>query len=195
MGPTCTRTTTRARCVGSAAHAFELARVTTLVWALWRRFRSRAAGQEELPLIELMEGVEDIPGTALHQGHRRRWIVSGIPRPRSTGCGPCSTWRRGSALPRCVNSYVSRGNGRTTWMSRRARIPNVARDTRGARRGRDSSSTTSRSIPPPLRHCLVPGTYSTRDSARTSAGALGEAGTASRYGFRPARSGSGPQRG
>ena len=56
---------------------------------------------QEAWLVELMEGVEDIPGTALHEGIQWQWETSPSTSTRSTSASSPSTSPPSSRTPRC----------------------------------------------------------------------------------------------
>ena len=59
--------------MGQLAGAFVLARVTTVVMGNCGVGFAPVRPEDRERLIQLMEGVEDIPGTALHEGISWEW--------------------------------------------------------------------------------------------------------------------------
>ena len=54
-------------------------------------------------LIELMEGVEDIPGAALHEGLRWNWeLFAGLSRRARRDAATTWMWRHNSRMARCA---------------------------------------------------------------------------------------------
>jgi N-acyl-D-aspartate/D-glutamate deacylase len=130
-------------------------------------------GSEDF-LIELMEGVEDIPGTALHEGIDWRWesfpeyldALDAMPRALDVA----------AQVPHCaVRAYVlgERAHDNTVTPTE---IAEMARLTRDALRAGALGFSTSRTILHRSRHGLVPGTHSTPEELLGIGAALGEAG-------------------
>jgi N-acyl-D-aspartate/D-glutamate deacylase len=130
-------------------------------------------GQEAF-LIELMEGVEDIPGTALHEGIHWRWesfaeymdALAEMPRALDVA----------AQVPHCaIRAYVLGERAHDLELSD-DEIGEMARLTRDALRAGAIGFSTSRTILHRSRHGLVPGTHSTPEELLAIGGALGDAG-------------------
>jgi N-acyl-D-aspartate/D-glutamate deacylase len=130
-------------------------------------------GQEPF-LIELMEGVEDIPGTALHEGIDWRW--------ESFGEYLDALDRTPRAID--VAAQVPHAALRAYVMGERAHddeptaddIAEMARLAREALEAGAAGVTTSRTILHRSKHGLVPGTNAPPDELVALGAALGEAG-------------------
>lgn len=129
---------------------------------------------EETFLIELMEGVEDIPGTALHAGIEWRWesfpqyldAVAQMPRVLDVA----------AQVPHCaLRAYVLGARAHDVDL-RADEIAEMARLTREALSAGAVGFSTSRTILHRSRHGLVPGTHSTPEELLAIGSALGEAG-------------------
>jgi N-acyl-D-aspartate/D-glutamate deacylase len=130
-------------------------------------------GQEGF-LIELMEGVEDIPGTALHEGIDWRWesfpqyldALERMPRVLDVA----------AQVPHCaIRAYVLGERAHDLEVSD-SEIEDMSRLTVEALRAGAVGFTTSRTILHRSRHGLVPGTHSTPEELVGIGRALGEAG-------------------
>jgi len=130
-------------------------------------------GQEDF-LIELMEGVEDIPGSALHEGIAWRWesfpeyldALAAMPRVLDVA----------AQVPHCaLRAYVLGERAHDLELSA-DEIAAMARLTEEAVRAGAVGFTTSRTILHSSRHGLVPGTHSTPAELLALGGALGAAG-------------------
>ncbi|HXQ22011.1 MAG TPA: amidohydrolase family protein [Candidatus Acidoferrales bacterium] len=130
-------------------------------------------GQEDF-LIELMEGVEDIPGTALHEGIDWRWesfpeyldALAQMPRVLDVA----------AQVPHCaLRAYVLGERAHDLDLSD-DEIAEMARLTTEALRAGAVGFTTSRTILHRSRHGLVPGTHSKPEELLAIGGALGAAG-------------------
>src|SRR4029434_445383 len=130
-------------------------------------------GQEGF-LIELMEGVEDIPGTALHEGIDWRWesfpeyldALAEMPRVLDVA----------AQVPHCaLRAYVLGERAHDLELSD-DEIAAMARLTEQAMRAGAVGFTTSRTILHRSRHGLVPGTHSTPEELLGIGRALGEGG-------------------
>jgi N-acyl-D-amino-acid deacylase len=130
-------------------------------------------GQESF-LIELMEGVEDIPGTALHEGIHWQWesfaeyldALARMPRVLDVA----------AQVPHCaIRAYVLGERAHDVDLSD-AEIAEMARLTREALRAGAVGFSTSRTILHRSRHGLVPGTHSKPEELLALGFALGEAG-------------------
>ena len=130
-------------------------------------------GSEDF-LIELMEGVEDIPGTALHEGISWGWesfaeyldALAGMKRAVDVA----------AQVPHCaIRAYVLGERAHDDEVSG-DEIAEMSRLTRDALRAGAIGFTTSRTILHRSRHGLVPGTHSTPDELLGIGRALGEAG-------------------
>ena len=146
-------------------------------------------GQEDF-LIELMEGVEDIPGTALHEGIEWRWesfpeyldALAAMPRVLDVA----------AQVPHCaLRAYVLGDRAHVLDLTG-DEMAEMARLTTEALRAGAVGFSTSRTILHRSRHGLVPGTHS------TAGGAAGHRQRARRRrprrirdGVRPARPGAG----
>ena len=148
--------------------------VTTLVMGnCGVGFAPRRPGQEDF-LIELMEGVEDIPGTALHEGIEWRWesfpeyldALAAMPRVLDVA----------AQVPHCaLRAYVLGERAHDDQLSG-DEIAAMARLTEQAMRAGAVGFTTSRTILHASKHGLVPGTSSTPEELLALGGALGAAG-------------------
>ncbi len=130
-------------------------------------------GQEDF-LIELMEGVEDIPGTALHEGIKWRWesfpeyldALAQMPRVLDVA----------AQVPHCaIRAYVL---GERAHIDRLTsdEIAQMARLTQEALEAGAVGFSTSRTILHRSRHGLVPGTHSTPEELLAIGSTLGAAG-------------------
>ncbi len=148
--------------------------VTTLVMGnCGVGFAPRRPGQENF-LIELMEGVEDIPGTALHEGIEWRWesfgeyldALAAMPRVLDVA----------AQVPHCaLRAYVLGDRAHELELTA-GEIAEMTRLTVEAMRAGAVGFTTSRTILHRSRHGLVPGTHSTPEELLALGGALGTAG-------------------
>ena len=130
-------------------------------------------GQEDF-LIELLEGVEDIPGTALHEGIKWRWesfpeymdALAQMPRLLDVA----------AQVPHCaIRAYVLGERAHDLDLSD-DEITAMARLTRDALRAGAVGFSTSRTILHRSRHGLVPGTHSKPEELLAIGSALGDAG-------------------
>ena len=130
-------------------------------------------GQQDF-LIELMEGVEDIPGTALHEGIDWRWesfpeyldALASMPRVLDVA----------AQVPHCaLRAYVLGERAHDLELSD-DEIGAMARLTEEAVRAGAVGFTTSRTILHRSKHGLVPGTHSTPAELLALGRALGAAG-------------------
>ncbi|HUI25267.1 MAG TPA: amidohydrolase family protein [Candidatus Kryptonia bacterium] len=130
-------------------------------------------GQEDF-LIELMEGVEDIPGTALHEGIDWRWesfpeymdALAAMPRVLDVA----------AQVPHCaIRAYVLGDRAHDLDLSD-DEIREMARLTGEAMRAGAVGFSTSRTILHRSRHGLVPGTHSKPHELLALGRALGDAG-------------------
>ncbi len=130
-------------------------------------------GEEDF-LIELMEGVEDIPGTALHAGIEWRWesfpqyldALAEMPRVLDVA----------AQVPHCaLRAYVLGERAHEVELSD-DEIAAMARLTAEALRAGAVGFSTSRTILHRSRHGLVPGTRSPPDELLALGAALGEVG-------------------
>ena len=130
-------------------------------------------GEEDF-LIELMEGVEDIPGTALHEGIDWRWesfreyldALAAMPRVLDVA----------AQVPHCaLRAYVLGDRAHDLEISA-DEIAAMARLTEEAVRAGAVGFTTSRTILHRSKHGLVPGTHSTPEELLALGRALGAAG-------------------
>jgi N-acyl-D-amino-acid deacylase len=130
-------------------------------------------GQESF-LIELMEGVEDIPGTALHEGIDWQWESFGeymdalerMPRVMDVA----------AQVPHCsVRAYVLGDRAHDLEVSA-DEIAEMARITREALAAGALGFTTSRTILHRSKHGLVPGTHSRPEELLGIGRALGAVG-------------------
>ena len=148
--------------------------VTTLVMGnCGVGFAPRRPGEENF-LIELMEGVEDIPGTALHEGIDWRWesfpeyldALAAMPRVLDVA----------AQVPHCaLRAYVLGDRAHADEIDADA-IAAMARLTEEAMRAGAVGFTTSRTILHRSKHGLVPGTNSTPEELLALGSALGAAG-------------------
>ena len=107
-----------------------------------------------------MEGVEDIPGTALHEGIDWRWeIVPRVPRRARRDAARARRRRPGAAL-RAARLRARRARPRRSTLSD-DEIAEMARLTDEALRAGAVGFSTSRTILHRSKHGLVPGTHST----------------------------------
>jgi N-acyl-D-amino-acid deacylase len=125
-------------------------------------------------LIELMEGVEDIPGTALHEGIDWRWesfpeyldALAQMPRVLDVA----------AQVPHCaIRAYVL-GERAHDLELRDDEVTEMKRLTKQALDAGAVGFSTSRTILHRSRHGLVPGTYSTPEELLGIGRALGDAG-------------------
>jgi N-acyl-D-aspartate/D-glutamate deacylase len=130
-------------------------------------------GQEQF-LIELMEGVEDIPGTALSEGIEWRWesfpqyldALAAMPRVLDVA----------AQVPHCaLRAYVLGERAHDLDLSG-DEIAAMARLTEEAARAGAVGFSTSRTILHRSRHGLVPGTHSKAEELVALGRALGRAG-------------------
>ncbi|MEW6269732.1 MAG: amidohydrolase family protein [Thermodesulfobacteriota bacterium] len=148
--------------------------VTTLVMGnCGVGFAPRRPGEEAF-LIELMEGVEDIPGTALHEGIDWRWesfpeyldALETMPRVLDVA----------AQVPHCaVRAYVLGERAHDVELTA-DEIAEMARLTREALAAGAIGFSTSRTFLHRSKHGLVPGTHSTPEELLGIGRALGEAG-------------------
>ncbi|MDG2308016.1 MAG: amidohydrolase family protein [Candidatus Binatia bacterium] len=130
-------------------------------------------GQQDF-LIELMEGVEDIPGTALHEGIDWQWesfpeyldALEKMPRVLDVA----------TQVPHCsIRAYVLGERAHDLEVTE-AEIAEMADLTLEALRAGAFGFTTSRTILHRSVHGLVPGTYSKPEELLALGQALGKAG-------------------
>jgi N-acyl-D-aspartate/D-glutamate deacylase len=148
--------------------------VTTLVMGnCGVGFAPRRPGQEDF-LIELMEGVEDIPGTALHEGIAWRWesfpeyldALAAMPRVLDVA----------AQVPHCaLRAYVLGERAHDDELND-DEIAAMAQLTEAALRAGAVGFSTSRTILHRSRHGLVPGTQSSAGELLALGRALGAAG-------------------
>jgi N-acyl-D-aspartate/D-glutamate deacylase len=148
--------------------------VTTLVMGnCGVGFAPRRPGEEDF-LIELMEGVEDIPGTALHEGIDWRWetfpeyldALDRMPRVLDVA----------AQVPHCaLRAYVLGKRAHDVDVTN-DEIAEMARLTREALQAGAIGFSTSRTILHRSKHGLVPGTSSTPEELLGIGRALGDAG-------------------
>ena len=125
-------------------------------------------------LIELMEGVEDIPGTALHEGIRWRW--ESFAEYLDALAATARVLDVAAQVPHCaVRAYVLGDRAHDVEVTN-DEIAEMSRLTRDALRAGAIGFTTSRTILHRSRHGLVPGTHSTPQELLGIGRALGEAG-------------------
>jgi N-acyl-D-aspartate/D-glutamate deacylase len=130
-------------------------------------------GQQDF-LIELMEGVEDIPGTALHEGIDWRWesfpeyldALAAMPRVLDVA----------AQVPHCALRAYVLGERAHDLEVTDDEVDAMARLTEDAVRAGAVGFTTSRTILHRSRHGLVPGTHSTPAELLALGRALGRAG-------------------
>jgi N-acyl-D-amino-acid deacylase len=148
--------------------------VTTLVMGnCGVGFAPRRPGQEHF-LIELMEGVEDIPGTALHEGIDWRW--ESFPEYLDALAAMRRVLDVAAQVPHCaLRAYVLGERAHEVELSA-DEIGAMARLTEEAVRAGAVGFTTSRTILHRSRHGLVPGTFSTPEELLALGRALGAAG-------------------
>jgi N-acyl-D-aspartate/D-glutamate deacylase len=124
-------------------------------------------------LIELMEGVEDIPGSALHEGIDWQWdsfpsyldALASMPRVLDVA----------AQVPHAaVRAYVL--GERAHEAATADEIGEMARVVREAMEAGAAGFTTSRTILHRSKHGLVPGTVAPADELRAIADAMGEVG-------------------
>ena len=161
--------------LGSRRHAVELARRHHgRHGQLRRRLRAGPARTASDFLIELMEGVEDIPGTALHEGIDWQWESfaeyldaldrdAAGPRHRRAGAP-----RRGAGL-RARRAGPRRGDRRRDRRDGRRLVEQAL--AAGA-----AGFTTSRTLLHSSKHGLVPGTSAAPDELLAIGDAIGRAG-------------------
>ena len=148
--------------------------VTTLVMGnCGVGFAPHRPGQESF-LIEIMEGVEDIPGTALHEGIAWSWesfpeYLTALARmPRVVDVA--------AQVPHCaLRAYVLGERAHEDRLTS-AETAEMARLTAEAMQAGAVGFSTSRTILHSSRHGLVPGTHSTPEELLTIGRALGGAG-------------------
>ena len=148
--------------------------VTTLVMGnCGVGFAPRRPGEEDF-LIELMEGVEDIPGTALHEGIDWQWetfpeymdALDRMPRVLDVA----------AQVPHCaLRAYVLGKRAHDVDVTN-DEIAEMARLTREALQAGAIGFSTSRTILHRSKHGLVPGTSSTAEELLGIGRALGDAG-------------------
>ncbi len=125
-------------------------------------------------LIELMEGVEDIPGTALHEGIDWTWETYGEyldaleAMPRTIDVG-------GQLPHAAVRAYVL-GDRAHEYDVTPAEIAEMAQITRDALDAGAFGFSTSRTFLHTSKHGLVPGTHSTPDEVIAIAEAVRDSG-------------------
>ena len=130
-------------------------------------------GQEDF-LIELMEGVEDIPGTALHEGIEWRW--ESFPEYLDALERMERVLDVAAQVPHCaLRAYVLGERAHDLDVSD-DEIGEMARLTKEALRAGAIGFSTSRTILHRSRHGLVPGTHSRPEELLALGGALGQAG-------------------
>jgi len=148
--------------------------VTTLVMGnCGVGFAPRRPGEESF-LIELMEGVEDIPGTALHEGIDWRWetfpeyldALEAMPRKLDVA----------AQVPHCaIRAYVLGERAHDDHVTP-DEIAAMAQITREALAAGAIGFTTSRTFLHRSKHGLVPGTASTPEELLGIGRTLGEVG-------------------
>ncbi|MGH7803259.1 MAG: N-acyl-D-amino-acid deacylase family protein, partial [Candidatus Binatia bacterium] len=125
-------------------------------------------------LIELMEGVEDIPGTALHEGIDFKWesfpeyldALAAMPRVLDVA----------AQVPHCaIRAYVLADRAHDVEITN-DEIAEMATLTRDALRAGAIGFTTSRTVLHRSKHGLVPGTHSTPEELLAIGRALGDVG-------------------
>ena len=125
-------------------------------------------------LIELMEGVEDIPGTALHEGIDWRW--ESFPEYLDALAGMARVVDVAAQVPHCaIRAYVLGDRAHDVDVSD-AEIAEMSRLTREALEAGAIGFSTSRTILHRSKHGLVPGTHSTPEELLGIGRALGQAG-------------------
>jgi N-acyl-D-aspartate/D-glutamate deacylase len=130
-------------------------------------------GQEDF-LIELMEGVEDIPGTALHEGIAWRW--ESFPEYMDALAQTPRVLDVAAQVPHCaLRAYVLGARAHDDDLSG-DEIAEMARLTTEALRAGAVGFSTSRTILHRSRHGLVPGTHSKPEELLGIGAALGAAG-------------------
>ena len=130
-------------------------------------------GQEDF-LIELMEGVEDIPGTALHEGIAWRW--ESFPEYMDALAQTPRVLDVAAQVPHCaLRAYVLGERAHDDNLSS-DEIAEMARLTTDALRAGAVGFSTSRTILHRSRHGLVPGTHSKPEELLGIGAALGAAG-------------------
>ena len=130
-------------------------------------------GQQDF-LIELMEGVEDIPGTALHEG--MTWGWESFPEYMDALAQTPRVLDVAAQVPHCALRAYVLGERAHDLELRDVEIAEMARLTTEALRAGAVGFTTSRTILHRSRHGLVPGTHSTPEELLGIGGALGAAG-------------------
>jgi len=148
--------------------------VTTLVMGnCGVGFAPRRPGEENF-LIELMEGVEDIPGTALHEGIDWRWET--FPEYLDALEGMGRVLDVAAQVPHCaIRAYVLRERAHDLEVTS-DEIAEMAKLTREALVAGAIGFSTSRTILHRSKHGLVPGTSSTPEELLGIGRALGDAG-------------------
>ena len=148
--------------------------VTTLVMGnCGVGFAPRRPGEENF-LIELMEGVEDIPGTALHEGIDWRWET--FPEYLDALERMERVLDVAAQVPHCaIRAYVLRERAHDDHVTG-DEIAEMARLTRDALAAGAIGFSTSRTILHRSKHGLVPGTSSTPEELLGIGRALGDAG-------------------
>jgi N-acyl-D-aspartate/D-glutamate deacylase len=148
--------------------------VTTLVMGnCGVGFAPRRPGEESF-LIELMEGVEDIPGTALHEGIDWRW--ESFPEYLDALERMERVLDVAAQVPHCaIRAYVLGERAHDLDVSD-AEIAEMARLTRDALRAGAIGFSTSRTILHRSKHGLVPGTHSKPEELVGIGRALGDVG-------------------
>ncbi len=130
-------------------------------------------GREDF-LIELMEGVEDIPGSALHEGIDWRW--ESFPQYLDALAQMERVLDVAAQVPHCaIRAYVLGDRAHDVDLTA-DEIAEMARLTREALVAGAVGFTTSRTILHRSRHGLVPGTHSKPEELLALGAALGEAG-------------------
>jgi len=148
--------------------------VTTLVMGnCGVGFAPRRPGEEEF-LIELMEGVEDIPGTALHAGIDWRW--ESFPEYLDTLDAMPRVLDVAAQVPHCaIRAYVLGRRAHDDDVTP-AEIEEMSRLVREALEAGAIGFSTSRTILHRSKHGLVPGTSSSPAELVGIGRALGRAG-------------------
>lgn len=130
-------------------------------------------GQEGF-LVELMEGVEDIPGTALHAGIDWRW--ESFPEYLDALDGMKRVLDVAAQVPHCaIRAYVLGERAHDDAVTA-AEIAEMSRLTREALEAGAIGFSTSRTFLHRSKHGLVPGTTSSAEELVGIGRALGEAG-------------------
>ncbi len=125
-------------------------------------------------LIELMEGVEDIPGTALHAGLDWRW--ESFPQYLDALEAQSRVLDVAAQVPHCALRAYVLGDRAHDLEVTQDEIAEMARLTREALEAGAVGFTTSRTILHRSKHGLVPGTHSTPEELLGIGAALGQAG-------------------